>query len=356
MPIRILVRYVVLFLAGVIYIGGCSTDVMQSFYRNRLIPDDYRFGDLYRLANLPQFKAEQHPCPPAYPADGPRQPIHLYLIGDSFTEPQRISRQDFPVESLHRTKWDFPRYAQLDTSKTNILIIETVERHFRDHFDRYVGDLHIVEDNNRVEVAAEQPATWRNRMKQLEDQLSSKAVESRLETILFFSDWSLWFKELKARLTQNWFGRVDPKTSVTPDGRHLLYYLDTDTTGKNSSFKPLPDTLLNRYVDSLNRIADRYRGLGFDQVYLSIIPNKTSIVAPDMGPLPYNRLIERIQQSPRLTVPTIDIFSDYKASRIPLYEVSDAHWNCNGRAIWIRRVTEVLNRKGRKEERLTTSR
>ncbi|MGA0558162.1 hypothetical protein ACO2Q8_15990 [Larkinella sp. VNQ87] len=343
MNIGILARYLVLVVAILVYIGSCSSEVMYSAQREGIIADDYRFGDLYRLANLPQFKNRQIPCPPAMPANTPRKPVHFYIIGDSFSEPPRVTINDLPVERFHRTKWAFDRWVQLDTTKTNILVIETVERHFRDQFGKHITDLHVVPDTTKAVTKPDTRLTWQSLTKELETLFSRDAVEGRLETILFFSDWALWFKELKAWLTLDWFGRVNPKTSLSPDGKHLLYYFDTDTSLHNSSFKPLPDSLLNRYIDTINVVADRYRKVGFDQVYLSIIPNKTSIYAPDMGPLPYNHLIERVQQSPRLKVPAIDIYTPYKASREPLYEISDAHWNCAGRAIWMREVTKVLN-------------
>lgn len=354
MKIGVLVRYVILLLSIVIYVGSCSSDLMYAAQRERIIPDDYRFGDLYRMANLPQFKARQIPCPPAYPADGPRKPIHFYIIGDSFSEPPRLTLADLPVEHFHRTKWGFYRRVQLDTAKTNVLVIETVERHFRDQFGKYITELEVVADTTQPAPKPKTHWTWQAVTKELETLFSRDAVEGRLETILFFTDWALWFKELKAWLTLAWFDRVNPKTSLSPDGRHLLYYFDTDTSLHNSSFKPIADSLLNRYIDTINVVADRYRKRGFDQVYLSIIPNKTSIYAPDMGPLPYNHLIERVQQSPRLAIPVIDIYAPYKASRGPLYETSDAHWNCTGRAIWMREVSRKLDSLPLKTKKLTT--
>ncbi|GAB3284133.1 hypothetical protein GCM10027347_60990 [Larkinella harenae] len=344
MKIGVLARYLILLVSILVYVGSCSSDVMNWAQRERIIADDYRFGDLYRLANLPQFKAVQTPCPPAYPDDGPRKPIHFYIIGDSFSEPQRLGRQDLPVEYFHRTQWDVPQRVQLDTSKTNILLLETVERHFRDHFGKHITELAIVSDTSKTVPAPNPPLTWRSMTHALEELFSRDAVEARLETILFYADWALWFKELKAWLTFQWFNRANPKTSVSPDGQHLLYYYDTDTTMHYSSFKPLPDTLLNRYIDTINVVADRYRKLGFDQVYLSIIPNKTSIYAPNMGPLPYNHLIERVQQHPQLAVPTIDVYNAYQAQarQTLLYETSDAHWNCQGRLIWMQAVTQKL--------------
>jgi hypothetical protein len=335
-------RYIVLFFAITIYLGGCSSSILRSYYNAGLIADDYRYGDLYRLANLPQFKARQAACPPGVPASAPRQPYHLYLLGDSFTEPGRISAADFTASHYQYVHWDKPHAIQLDTTKTNILILETVERHFREHFSRGVDELRVMADTTRPPVSGAVSLSWSQRIQDLEMVFSTRdAVNERLENLLFSSDFFLWFKEVKAQLNYQWFERVNPKVTVTPGGSHLLYGIDTDTSTISASFTPLEQPELNRLVDSVNHVAARYRKLGFDQVYLNIIPNKTSILAYYLGE--YNRLIDRVQRHPHLEVPIIDVYTPFKASPSSVYEVSDSHWNCQGRSIWLREVDKKLN-------------
>ncbi|GAA4460623.1 hypothetical protein GCM10023189_35990 [Nibrella saemangeumensis] len=335
-----LLRYLILGIALLLYAGGCSRDVMHWFYQTGVITDDYRYGDLYRLSNLPQFKDPQEPCPPGTDQAQPvADSVHLYLIGDSFTEPQRIGQRDFPVGYYHYTHWEKQSRVQPDPTRHNVLLLETVERHFREHFSRPVSNLTVVTDSNRV-PAPQPPAP--SKLRQLSEQIKSTGLEERLETVLFSHDLFMWFKERKASLNFWFFDRINPKVGISADRQHVFAGLDTDTTTISSSFTPLPDAELNALVDSLNTVYDRYRALGFDAVYLSIIPNKASVLDPAQGN--YNRLIERFQQHPKRRMPVIDIYGVYTRAKEPIYAVGDSHWNCTGRALWLREVHKRLTK------------
>ncbi len=336
-----LLRYLILLLAIVLYAGGCSRAVLQYFYQTGVAADDYRYGDLYRLSNLPQFKEESTPCASILPTNAPAgRGTNLYIIGDSFTEPERLAARDFPADNYLRTKWENPNRVQLDTTKRNILLIETVERHFRDHFSQPVTALAVVADT--TQQAAQTSPTIGQRIRDVVGLIQPAAVvEERLETLLFGHGWALWWKERKAAFTLAVFDRINPKVSLSRDKQHLFVGLDTDTTtGKTALFMPLPDPELSAYVDSLNRTYNRYRALGFAKVYLSIIPNKATLLDPGMGH--YNHLIERVQQHPHLRMPVVDVYSVYRNDREPLYALSDSHWNCRGRALWLQTVNARL--------------
>lgn len=328
-------RYLVLVIAVVLWAGGLSTTVSHWLYEAGVIVDDYRFGDLYRLSALPQFKQAQPNCPSSTVSSDTAS-THLYIIGDSFTEPQRIGQPDFRVSHYQRVAWDHRQRVQLNPAKRNVLVLESVERHFREHFAIPVTEL-------VVETDTTQPPTQRLPLrKRLSQEFHRSDVEERLESTLFSQDWAFWFKELKARLTFDWFDREYASVSVSSDGRHLFLRSDTDTTKQlNSSFARLTDREVSTLVDSVNAVADRYKRLGFDEVYLSIIPNKASIL--ETGRSDYNRLVERVQQSPKLRVPTIDVFSPYQRAQSSPYLLSDTHWNCTGRAIWIDQVRKTAN-------------
>ena len=326
-------RYLVLAMALVLWAGGLSTTVSHWLYQAGIIVDDYRFGDLYRLSTLPQFKQAQLVCP-TRPVSSDTALTHLYIIGDSFTEEQRISRADFPVSHYQRVAWGFRQRAQLDSSKRNILILETVERHFREHFAIPVSELTVEQDTSQ------NPTPRVSFLKRLSNEFHRTDVEERLESALFSQDWAFWFKELKAQLTLNWFDRWNTYVGLSTDRKNVFVNMDTDTTKKlNSSFSRLTDREVDTLVDSVNAVADRYKRLGFDEVYLSIIPNKASIL--ETGRTDYNRLIERVQQSPTLRVKPIDVFSIYKKAQTSPYMHSDTHWNCTGRAIWLDQVRET---------------
>ncbi|HEY0108148.1 MAG TPA: hypothetical protein VGB67_00905, partial [Fibrella sp.] len=126
------IAFIILLAVCLLWVGGCSKTVMHALYQTNIIADDYRYGDLYRLSNLPQFKDPVTPCPSRHVASDSAR-THLYVIGDSFTEPERLGKQDFPISYYRRVQWGNQATVQLDTSAHNVLLIESVERHFREH-------------------------------------------------------------------------------------------------------------------------------------------------------------------------------------------------------------------------------
>jgi hypothetical protein len=320
-------RYIILALALTLWAGGLSTTVSRWLYRTGVIADDYRYGDLYRLSALHQFKLAQPVCSPSNRTSDSAS-THLYLIGDSFSEPQRLSKSDFRVSYFRRVGWDNQQRIELDSTKRNILLIESVERHFREHFGRASQEFIVEQDTAR------HPTPNLTLFQQLSLEIHWTDVEERLESALFSQNWAFWFKELKASLTLNWFDRANASVSLSKNHQHL--FLNSDTNPKkplNSSFVAVTDAEITALVDSVNSVASRYRQLGFDAVYLSIIPNKATILEKERDD--YNHLIERVQNNPRLVVPTIDGYRAFEQSPASPYLKSDTHWNCEGRAAWL---------------------
>lgn len=332
-----LLRYTIILLVGLLWLGGCSIPVMHELYQVGFIPDDYRFGDLYRLSSLPQFKEPVTPCPPAvtYP-DTAR--TDLYVLGDSFTEPGRLDKPDLPVHALHYFHWDhhLNRAVQLDTTRRNVLLIESVERHARQHFAAPPTQNIIVVSDSSGTTDLKRPATW---SKTLIDLIKSTGIEDRLETVLFSRDVFLWFRETKAALTLALFARHSDKIALSKDSRAIFSELEVNNPD-NSAFTPLRDTYVDSLVQNLNAAADQYRQAGFDAVILSVIPNKVTLLEPNRGA--YNHLIERIQQHPNLRLAVLDVYTPYRQRHVPLYARSDTHWNCTGRAIWLDAVRKQL--------------
>lgn len=327
-------RFAILLFAIVLWASGLFGSVSHWLYESGVIVDDYRYGDLYRLSTLPQFKQDHHACPsPKRSSD--TASTHLYLIGDSFTEPERIDESDFRVGHFQRVSWGRQQRVQLDPSKRNVLLIESVERHFRQHFGYPITEFMVVSDTSHTPLP--KPTLWQA----VSHDFHRTDVEERLESSLFSHDWAFWFKELKASLTLNWFGRTNPKVSLSQDQQQIFLHLDTDTTLQNvSSFSPLTNQEVSLLADSVNAVAARYRRLGFNEVYLSIIPNKASIL--ETHRTDYNHLIERVQASPRLTVPTINIYDAFKHDSASPYLKGDTHWTCAGQTQWLERVRKKI--------------
>ena len=336
-------KYTILFIFSFLWIVGCHPTLRRAAFEMGMTKDSYRYGDLYRLSNLAQFKQATETCPKKFAGNRSKNNAALYIIGDSFTEKERINADDFNTTDYLRIHWNDSLNISLDTTKRNILVLQTVERHFREHFAVPVHQFKI--GNGRPSASAPQEV----KEVQVSDfflelyneaEQTLKESEESLTSFLFSGDVFLRFKEWKAAINLNWFGRHNDQIAISPDKQNILFCWDTDSTRITSSFKYLPDNELKKLIQQVNQTNDYYKNQGFDDVYLSIIPNKTSIVAPNMGE--YNHLVERVQQHPLLKTPFIDSWTPFSQHPQAIYSLSDTHWNCTGQAMWLEKMNEVI--------------
>lgn len=337
-----IIRILALVVVGMIWVAGCSSTVINELYRLRVLPDDYRYGDLYRLSNLKKFKDLKVECPPT-PIEKPTsaKKVALYIIGDSFTEPQRVDSSDFIADHFQYAHWGTLLHLRLDTSYTNIVLLQSVERTVREHFASSISS--IIPDTATF-VALPPEGRFVHRLDQV---FASSPTEDRLNTLLFQFDPMLKLREMKSWLNHHIFSRNDPKVTVSADGETIAYHVDTDTTLIYSSFVFTPDSEIDSLVKVIQDDETTLKKMGFDHVWLSIIPNKASVLMPEYGP--YNRLIDRIYQHPGLPIPTVDVLHDFQAMQTSPYLLGDSHWSCAGQALWLakvnRRLSEVFEQK-----------
>jgi len=326
-----IIKYFSLFLVSFLWLIGCSTNISRWLVQNNWVKDDYRYGDLYRLSNLSKFRVPVEKCKEQTFTNSIHFRQNLLLVGDSFTEPERINGTYFNnISQYQRFFIGDTAYFKLDTSKRNILIIETVERHFRERFAKPYQNIILQEKKN---------TDTKNSFLDLSIPYNTE----RHEAILFSSDFFLKIKELKAAINQQIFGRIDEKVKLSKNGEHLLYALDANSTGIHSNFEQISEKELQQLIANLNETYNYYKKSGFSEVYLSIIPNKTTIEGNDLGK--YNQLISKIQSNPNLSMPIIDTYLSFSAQKTPLYDVGDTHWNCKGKSIWIDKVNQILRNK-----------
>jgi hypothetical protein len=315
--------YITLFVCSFLWFLGCSKDVAAELFEAGILKDDFRYGDLYRLSNLSEFKELQVKCKDEKPIA--KNDVSLFIAGDSFTEKERIDSSDFAAKNYKRVFVADPEsILQLHSGK-NILIIETVERHFRERFFSTYKTLKIGGENfEKPDVS-------------LRDKLMNYALpysETHHQASLFGFDFVLKLKEFKAFLNQKLFDKVDNRVFLSKDKKHIFYYLDKEK-GSTSGFEAIPDSSINQMITNINESYTYYKALGFDEVYLSIIPNKSSIIEPGES---YNNLVSRIEQNAGLRMPTISVLQAYKKGGASVYAVGDSHWNCQGRQIWLDKV------------------
>jgi hypothetical protein len=334
-----ILKYSILIIAIFLWLQAYSPLIYKS---TGLFPDDYRFGDLYRLSYLPDFKEKASKCPTSK-AGNPEQNVNLFIIGDSFTEAERVNKNDFNATNYTYTHWAKQADIQLDTSIRNILILETVERTFKEHFTQKAENFQLAGFNEKKGVSKK---SWKRALVEKSDELITfcfpKGTEERLEHTLFNYDFFLQFRELKAQLNHNIFGRIENKVVLSKDEKHLFYVEEAGTTDEHSAFYPVSQSEIDTFILNINETREAYLKAGFDEVYLSIIPNKVSILSPDLGK--YNHLIERIQADKKLQATIIDTYSDFKKSPDKIYLKSDTHWSCAGRDIWLEKVNKILKK------------
>ena len=335
-----ILKYTILLLAIYLWLQAYSPILYKS---SQLFPDDYRYGDLYRLSYLPQFKEEAIKCKPSPISQKFDEivSINLFIIGDSFTEEERVNKNDFPTEKYQYCHWAKQTDIRLDSSKRNILILETVERTFKEHFSKSVDNFKM---ENSTENNAQNNQSWKKIVKEKIEKTIvfcfPKGIEERLEHTLFNYDFFLWFREIKATLNLNFFDRIEKKVVLSKDKQHIFYSDEADSTDSHSAFYPINHLEIDTLITQINDTRRKYLKAGFDEVYLSIIPNKVSILSPNLGT--YNHLIERIQRDPRIQTPIIDTYSIFKKYPQKYYLKSDTHWNCEGRTVWLEKTNNAI--------------
>ncbi len=321
-----IIKYLILIIFSFLWFLGCSKTVSDYLFDQKILKDDFRYGDLYRLSNLPKFKKPLELCKKVSIKE--KVNISLFLAGDSFTEDKRISKKDFVANSYFRGNVADPNEDLPIITTKKVLIIETVERHFRERF-------------------TEPWKNWGYEKKKIEDKISIAYLlnqnmpynEKLHQASLFGFDVFLLIKECKAMLNYSLFNKIDEKVFLSKEKNNILYYLDIEP-GLSSCFDNLEEKEIEKLVNNVNLTYEYYKSLGFDEVILSIIPNKTSILGRDLGN--YNNLVLRIENNSKLEMPLISVYKEFEKGGSKFYDLGDSHWNCIGEQIWINKVNKKL--------------
>lgn len=324
-------KYIALVVCGFLWFLGCSRHTVVYLVDEGYIGDDFRYGDLYRLSNLSGYRVPVEKCNSPYP--GPQVPVMLYLAGDSFTEEGRVNRNEYASAGYFRSfVADEEILPELVPGK-KILVIETVERHLRGRFSEKPWRNWILQ-----EPVTGAPAPAHFSFSGLYQAIVDYEIpyrEEMHESVLFSNHFILRLKELKADFNYRVFGRVDPKVGVLKG--ELVYDLDL-APGISSVYDPVPEDEIAGIVQHANATRSYYLSMGFDEVYLSIIPNKSSLLIKE-DPA-YNHLLERVENHPALQMPVISVWQEFTTRNY--YQKGDSHWDCAGQKVWVDKVNEKL--------------
>lgn len=325
---KIYIKYLILCVTCILWYFGFSPKVSNYIFKKGIIEDEYRYGDLYRFSNLKDFRVLVEKCTEV-PKNKKLPNTHLYLLGDSFTEPGRISSSNFIAANFSYANINASKEFDLDTTKKNILIIETVERHLRERF----SSPWTQEPTDLKKIN-----TWKNTLNSSLKKTLPYSTELH-SAVLFSSDFILSIKEIKATINQKLFGRIDKNVRLSNDKKHLLYAMDTEN-GIHSIFDPISESQINQLVYNINASYEHLKSQGYDEVYLSIIPNKSTLFIQNEGS--YNHLIERLESSSQLKIKVISTYTEFTKNGEYLYDKGDTHWNCKGKEIWTQKVNNNL--------------
>lgn len=287
-----------------------------------LFPNMYRYGDLYLQTNMPGFRIKDHHVKPVLL--NKKVNTTLTIVGDSYT--QHFDSSFFSSGSYRFIHFNsIPDTIQRpDRSKRNILIMECTERHARRRF----GDRKFLVAGKKSVVKRAPEITL--------------LTETHLQSLLTHYDWQLPFKELKTHIYLHWFDRFSSLVSKPDDGR--LYLKETiDPEKQESSFNPISDAEIKMMVKNANAITQDLHELGFQEVYITIIPSPASIYKKE-NITSYNHLIERMQNDPSANFNSIDVYQDFLRETTSVYKCNDTHWNELGKMIWLIKVNRIINK------------
>ena len=346
--------YITLLICLLIYVVSSSDRLTRNFktYKeknNALIKSDkMRFGDLYGFANLRQYKVSLNDDGRVKKIKYDRpNTIDLYSLCDSYL--WAFGKSDTLFSGVNEFKFatvDNLETISLskDSTKNKILLIEFVERHLRmmveTHFDYMKTFIKPENDFN----ANGSSNFFVNKIRSIPSFLFNKNINSNIELNVWESSIFTPVKELKAQLNYKLFNKVNKDVVISPDKKYLLFFPTIDTTSIYSSFQFIPDIEIDTIINRLNQVYYQYKKMGFDEIYLSVIPNPVSVLYPHINNYNYNNLISRIENNNKLQMPFIDVSSDLKNAQFPVYQISDTHWNYNGFNLWLNKVNDVLNR------------
>jgi hypothetical protein len=324
---------------------GASPKLYYKLLGANLIRSYDYYGDLYRFSNLKQFKQATIECKrPFWGKDSSlKQNVALYTVGDSFLETWRINENDFDYKKYTTIHWyqDNQRVI-LDKTKTNVLLLECVERHSRERFGIVPPNYKVVRYWNEGMVYSggrkkQLLQFWAN----IKAACFTPETNDHLEHLFFTADWLLPIKEWKAWFNLAVFDRVNPSAGISKDRKHIFYYRDTDASQINSSYNPLADSEIDLMVANVDSTVKAYKNAGFDHVIVNIIPNKASILAPNDGP--YNHLVERWEAKAMGKFPVVSIYEEYKKNKNRVFGLNETHWTCYGKSIWLNKVNAQIS-------------
>lgn len=310
-------------------------------FKNEIFSDQYRFGDLYKAANLADFKSKESDffCLEMRNLNTSElQNYAITVIGDSFMDSVKFMNQQCwngaKYQFIHWNEVQKTNIKPISTIK-NILIIEIVERNLRNQSQYFTE---IFEENNfNKGVENDNSSTW-NQFWEINH--TSKA-DILLEQQFFGYSFFQKLKQKKAYFNWKVFEQVDDFAQFTPDKKALVYYKEMDKNSNESCLNPISEKEFDQLENAFDHIKNEAKSKGFDQVIFSVIPNKSTVyIEKDRT----NGLLQKLGDSRRISDNYLNIYSDFYQKGNIYYQLGDTHWSCAGRDLWLTKIKQkILN-------------
>ena len=233
----------------------------------------------------------------------------------------------------------------LDRTKKNIFIIEISESQLRDYFASLRMLAEICDSSLNANATSKTYLRNKPNVKMASflpelaaDMFFNRNINQNLQYNLFNYNFITPMFGYKAAINYYCFNRASGDVVISNDRQFLLYKGTVEDTGTGSSFSEINADEIRTIVDNLNTVYANFKAHGFNEVYLSIIPNTVSVVEPAK----YNHLIQLIEKNRQLKMPVIDAYSIYENNPRAYFLAGDTHWNNKGLLLWLKTVNERL--------------
>ncbi len=301
--------------------------------------DKYRFGDLYGLSYLPEFRiAHDNTLISNQVTSNSSRDTDLYILGDSylFSYVQMDTSNFERAKQLVFRKWSDGDKSPLiirPSKNRKILLIESVERNVWTVIDLLRVKAHL--EGYRA------PLAWHESLNAtLTDALHHPTLEQNIDFTLFnFQAWSP-FKSLKAQWNLAVFGRTEQAVVLSKDHQFLYMRETMDSLQRGSSFYPTSQTEIMELLARMSTIEKYALAQGFDEVVFSFIPNPVAITQTE-GRLS-NQLNQKLLAQNQERLHFIDPTKGLLKGGKQYFFRSDSHWNQSGAKVWLKQLNDYL--------------
>jgi hypothetical protein len=332
-----LILYILLLLVSsmslLLYAGAVNEDIFNALDKSGIVNVKFVCGDLYSNTLIPKFKDVDYADSymPEFKPTFKDSNLVVYLEGDSYTQAGRVDAKHLAAGEYHYGL----DQVDLDSTKTNILILSKTERYFIKDIEQEYKALHNTEQNttHRLKEWVEHNPN--------PDLFNTQDINQRLEYLISNNTLVTFLKERKSMLLYELLGETNNQVVVSEKYRMVYLRETTDPHSTLSPYCKLDSTFPAKVIDVLNHRYARFKAMGFDEVYFAPIPEKTRLF-PYHDHIQVNNLFDLLQQD-AFRMPYLNVHSKLKNAKELIYAHCDTHWNRHGINVWLSMVDSVLH-------------